>query len=166
MKCPVCKTEMTEQDFGGVKIDVCKDGCKGMWFDWFELTKLDEKNEGFGETLQEALKYPRANDENRGQINCPKCSIPMQVHKYQSAKEVNVDECYKCAGFFLDSGELKAIRDNFMSEQEQEAYSEKLLAEIPDYAKALEDVEKKTARAKAIRNLTKFMRVSYYVSGK
>jgi len=53
-----------------------------------------------------------------------------------------------------------------MSEQEQEAYSEKLLAEIPDYAKALEDVEKKTARAKAIRNLTKFMRVSYYVSGK
>ena len=36
----------TEEDFGGVKVQVCRDGCKGIWFDWGELAKLDEKNEG------------------------------------------------------------------------------------------------------------------------
>ena len=165
MKCPVCQAVMAEQDFGGVKIDVCQDGCKGMWFDWFELSKLDEKNEGFGDVLRKALEYPRVNDENRGLIDCPKCSMPMQVHKYQSAKEVNIDECYKCAGFFLDSGELKAIRDNHMSQEEQEAYNEKLLSEIPDYARAKEDLGKKTARSEAIRRFTKFIRASYYATG-
>ena len=34
MNCPICKKEMVEEDFGGVVIDVCKNGCKGIWFDW------------------------------------------------------------------------------------------------------------------------------------
>jgi len=80
MRCPVCQEEMVEQDFGGVKVDICKDGCKGIWFDWSELSKLDEENEGFGNALKEALDYPRANDEDRGQINCPKCGIPLHAH--------------------------------------------------------------------------------------
>ena len=104
MNCPVCQGQMTEQDFGGVMVDVCKDGCKGVWFDWNELIKLDESNEGLGKALQEALNHARNNDADRGQIPCPKCRIPMHIHRYQSAKEVNVDECYQCGGFFHDSG--------------------------------------------------------------
>src|SRR6185312_14840058 len=120
MKCPVCQKNMSEQDFGGVKVDVCRDGCKGIWFDCFELSKLDEKNEGVGNALQEALHYPRVNDENRGNLTCPKCEKSMHRHLYKSDKEVNVDECYNCGGFFLDSGELTEIREHHMSEQEEE----------------------------------------------
>lgn len=166
MVCPACQNQMSERDFGGVKIDVCEDGCKGMWFDWIELSKLDEQNEGFGKALKQALNYPRLNDDNRKPIGCPKCSIPMFIHKYQSAKEVNVDECYKCAGFFLDSGELKAIRDNHMSQEEQDAYTDKLINQVPEYAKAQEDLEKLEARTQAIRKLTKYIRLSYYMTGK
>ena len=111
MKCPVCQKDMVEQDFGGFKVDVCKQGCKGIWFDWNELSELDEKNEGLGEALREALNYARINDDNRSQINCPKCGILMQIHKYLAAKQVNVDECYSCGGFFIDSGELKYPRE-------------------------------------------------------
>ena len=77
MKCPVCNTEMVEEDFGGVKVDVCKDGCKGLWFDWVELIKLDEKNEGFGNALNEALNCS-VRYEHRGKINCPSffCQAP------------------------------------------------------------------------------------------
>ncbi len=155
---------MVTKDFGGVMIDYCQNGCRGLWFDWGELAKLDEKNEGLGKALQEALNNERVNDENRGQINCPKCNLPMHIHKYESDKEVNVDECYQCGGFFLDSGELKAIRDNFMSEKEREAYSNKLL-ESTGYNQAEKDLEKEKTRAEAIRNFTKFLRISYYVTG-
>ena len=87
MQCPVCKTEMIEKDFGDVRVDVCENGCKGIWFDWAELVKLDETNEGFGGALKAALAYPQTNDENRGQLKCPKCGIPMHTHKYKSSKE-------------------------------------------------------------------------------
>jgi len=157
---------MIEKDFGGVMVDVCKDGCKGIWFDCFELTKLDEKNEGLGNALQEALNYPRTNDEDRGKINCPKCNIPMHVHKYQSSKEINVDECYSCGSFFLDSGELKVARDTFMSEQEEGEYLQKLLKDNPSYQKAKKNLEKEKARAEALRRYTRFLRLSYYMTGR
>jgi len=166
MECTVCGKEMKEQDFGGVMVDVCVNGCKGMWFDWFELGKLDENNEGCGRALQEALHYPQENDENREKINCPKCGLPMHIHKYQSSKEVNVDECYNCGGFFLDSGELKIIRDTFMSEEERDAYAQKLIDDVPEFKQAVEDREKDKARVAAIKNFTKFIRVSYYMTGK
>ena len=166
MNCPVCKKEMVEEDFGGVIVDVCTNGCKGIWFDWAEIIKLDENNEGFGNALEEGLNYPRTNDEERGKINCPKCGIPMHIHKYKSSKEINVDECYVCGGFFLDSGEIKVIRDTFMSEQEEKNYTEKLLKDIPAYQEAKKDLEKEKKRAQAIRNYTRFIRLSYYITGR
>lgn len=166
MKCPVCEKEMTEKDFRGVRIDVCEDGCRGIWFDWLELMKLDEKNEGVGIALKKALHYPRINNVNRAALKCPKCGIPMHAHKYQSSKEVNVDECYSCGGFFLDSGELTFIRDSFMSEEEEAAYAQKLLNEMPEYQEAQEDLTKQQQREEAIRRYTRFLRLSYYVTGK
>ena len=165
MDCPVCQKEMVEEDFGGVKVDICEAGCKGLWFDWFELGKLDEQNEGLGKALKTALSYERVNDENRDQIKCPKCSLRMHIHKYQSEKEVNIDECYQCAGFFLDSGELKSIRENFMSEAEREQYTQKLIDGMPEFKKAQDDLEKEKVRIEALNKFTKFLRLSYYVSG-
>jgi Zn-finger nucleic acid-binding protein len=140
MNCPACGMSMVEEDFGGVLVDVCKNGCKGIWFDWGELKQLDQKHEGIGRALEEALKSPRRNNDDRGPLNCPKCGVKMREHKYRNAKEVNVDECYACGGFFLDSGELKQIRDNNMSEDEREVYVQKLVAETslrPDTQKTI-----------------------------
>jgi uncharacterized protein len=166
MKCPVCQNEMVKQDFGGVQVDVCKNGCKGLWFDWSEVNKLDRKNEGFGDALTEALHYPRSNDADRGQIKCPKCGILMHAHKFASEKEINVDECYQCGGFFLDSGELKIIRDRSMSKEEEQAYAEKMIAGNPVIEKAKQDLDKEETRTEAIRRFTRFIRLSYYATGK
>ena len=162
MKCPVCSKEMVEQDFG-IKVDVCKNGCKGIWFDHGELVRLDEKNEGLGQALKEALNYPRANDENRGQLLCPKCGIPMQTHKYKRSKEVNVDECYNCGGFLLDSGEITEIRDTYMSDEEVDAYMKKIIDAVPEYQLAKADVARTERRTEAVRNYTKFMRLRYWL---
>jgi len=157
MNCPACGSVMVEQDFGGVKVDVCAGGCRGIWFDWFELSKLDEKNEGFGAALKAAMDDPRSNGAGRGQLHCPKCGIPMHAHKYQSSKDVNVDECYLCGGFFLDSGELSAIRESFMDEEEREAYARKLIDDIPEFGRAVEEAEKNSYRAKSIRIFSRYL---------
>ena len=139
MNCPVCSKPMVEKDFGDVRVDVCENGCRGIWFDWQELRRLDEDHEGVGRALEEALKSPRVNDADREPLKCPQCEAVMHAHKYSNAKEVNVDECYACGGFFLDSGELRVIRDNYMSEAERDAYVQKLVGSKPlvgDRAKA------------------------------
>ena len=140
---------MVEEDFGGILVDICKNGCKGIWFDFKELKDLDENHEGVGKVLEEALKSPRKNDTDRGPLKCPKCGINMREHKYKHAKEVNVDECYACGGFFLDSGELKKIRDNYMNEDERETYVKKLVGETS----LREDTQKTTLRAAGCHTL-------------
>jgi len=161
MKCPVCSAEMIEENFG-IKVNVCKNGCKGMWFDWGELAFLDEHDEGLGEALKEALNYPRANEKKRGKIKCPKCGISMQTHKYKRSKEVNVDECYNCGGFFLDSGELTEIRDTYMNDQEVNAYADKLFNEVPGIKDEKADIEKSKKRKEAIQRYTKFFQTNYW----
>ena len=161
MKCPVCGKEMVQEDFG-VQVEVCENGCKGMWFDQGELRRLDEKNKGLGAALEQALRYPRSNDDKRGPITCPRCSLPMHTHKYQRDQEVNVDECYKCGGFFLDSGELTEIRNHYMNDVEVAAYADKLIASVPEYSLAQKDLQAKERRLEAIHGYTRFMTVNYW----
>jgi len=161
MNCPVCGKTMIEADFGDAYIDICKHGCKGIWFDWGELTKLDENNEGFSKAIEEAMLYPRINKPDRPQIKCPNCGIPMRPHKYKSSKEVSVDECYACGGFFLDSGELCQVRENFMNEAERDAYVQKLLDDDPRWQQYKEEKQraKAMARSKAAGKFAKILSI-------
>ena len=164
MECPVCKKGMEEEDFGDVHVDVCK-GCHGIWFDWFELSKLDEEDEGFGTALKEALEYEAGQKKRTSPIKCPKCGMRMHQHKYQRANKIDVDECYHCGGFFLDAGELKAVRENAMTEEEREEYADALMTEFPEVEKEKMDLEKRKQRAEAVNNFTKYIRLSYYIKG-
>ncbi|MFH1489242.1 MAG: zf-TFIIB domain-containing protein, partial [Pseudomonadota bacterium] len=60
MDCPYCGKEMKEEDFGGAGIDVCREGCRGLWFEAFELKKLDKQDGGQGRGLEAALREPLA----------------------------------------------------------------------------------------------------------
>jgi Zn-finger nucleic acid-binding protein len=155
---------MVEEYFGDVQVDVCSKGCKGIWFDWDELVRLDENSEGAGYALEEALKSPRFKQEDREKLFCPRCGISMHAHKYSSAKEVSVDECYGCGGFFLDSGELKEIRGQYMSEEERDAYVGKLLADIPEFKEMEEETKRGRVklRTSAGEKLGDFLRMSKF----
>ena len=43
MKCPACKNPLLEKDAEGMTLDVCYGGCGGIWFDAFELQRVDEE---------------------------------------------------------------------------------------------------------------------------
>lgn len=161
MKCPVCGKEMVQENFG-VKVQVCENGCKGIWFDQGELAQLDANNAGAGAALENALRHPRANDGKRGPINCPKCAIPMHTHKYKRDQEVNVDECYRCGGFFLDSGELTEMRNHRLSDAEVQAYADQLANSVPEYGQQQRELEAEKKRLAAIQRFTKFLTANYW----
>lgn len=161
MKCPVCGKDMVMENFG-IDVEVCENGCKGIWFDHGELQLLDQPGEGMGAALEAALRSPRNNHGQRGPIKCPKCGIPMHTHKFERDKEVNVDECYGCGGFFLDSGELNEIRNHYMSDAEVQAYADQLMNAVPGYTDEVNKIQREEARNKAIGNFTKIMTVDYW----
>lgn len=162
MNCPACGKEMVCEDFGA-QVDVCENGCSGIWFDQGELTRLNEADEGLGQLLENALRDPRNNaEQGRGKLVCPKCNIPMHSHKYARANEINIDECYNCGGIFLDSGELTQVRDHYMSDAEVDAYAEKLIHGVPGFDQAEKEQDAEEARVANMQHLTHFLTVNYW----
>jgi Zn-finger nucleic acid-binding protein len=153
---------MVEQDFG-LKVQVCANGCKGIWFPHGELQQLDTATAGMGEALQAALKSPRVNDASRGQLKCPQCGVPMHAHRFQRDKDVNVDECYACGGFFLDAGELKEIRDHYMDDAGVKAYADQLIGDVdPSFVHDSTEMDWETKRFSASGHLAEKILGAHY----
>ncbi len=160
MECPNCNKPMVEKDFGGVFVDVCELGCNGIWFDWMELIKLNEREEGSGPALKDALHTKIATTSRDGKINCPHCHVPMFEHLYKANKSVRVDECYSCGGFFLDQGELFEIRNGCMNEQEYNKSLDQLVQHIHISAKTIDNPIKHEQRENALKSLARFFHFS------
>jgi len=110
MKCPACALSLTPLKVDGLTVDLCRDGCGGIWFDNFELARVDQMQEQLGEMLA-AVEFNPAAVVLQQKRPCPKCpDIKMLQHKFSPAKPVIVDECPNCGGVWLDGGELAEIR--------------------------------------------------------
>ena len=111
MKCPACFNELTETQVGQVKVDVCYGGCAGIWFDAFELQQVDEVEEAAGEHLLEVPHDPKVVVDFSRKRDCPRCAgIKLQRHFFSAKRNVEVDQCPNCGGYWLDDGELARIR--------------------------------------------------------
>lgn len=111
MKCPACFNELTEMQVGSLVVDVCQRGCGGIWFDAFELERVDEEGEVAGEPLLYLKRDERlAVDMNRKR-DCPRCEgVRLHRHFFSAKRRVQVDQCPNCGGYWLDAGELAQIR--------------------------------------------------------
>ena len=110
IKCPACGKEMEkvlipEQD---INIDICVDGCGGIFFDNREMEKFNSKEENVDLVIN-ALEGRTFNkvDESAVRI-CPACGAKM-VKFGAGNGNVTIDMCYTCGGKFLDNGELQKI---------------------------------------------------------
>ena len=150
MKCPACENELAEKIVDGITVDICDEGCGGVWFDNFEFKKFDEPHESAGESLsdiegQQGLELDHS--EKRG---CPKCpNIIMRRYFYSAKRKTEIDECPTCAGIWLDGGELKTIRAAFESEEEKDKAADKYLNEMfsGDFEKARKKTEEQRAKS-------------------
>lgn len=121
IKCPACQKEMKKIFIPreGINIDVCVDGCGGIYFDNREFKYFDEQAENIDE-LSKAIEgktfIPVNQDLPR---TCPACGSRMVKNHSSAKKMVQVDECYSCGGKFLDHGELDKIRAEYETEEDR-----------------------------------------------
>ena len=121
IECPACGKKMHKiyMPSAGVNLDVCVDGCGGIYFDNREFNKFDEQHEDI-EPLVKAFEGKNYQETNSDSVRiCPACGMKM-VKNFASAKqEVQVDDCYNCGGKFLDHSELDKIRAQYSTEEDR-----------------------------------------------
>jgi len=111
MKCPACYNELRQLQVGSVVVDVCEGGCGGVWFDAFELQRVDDQEEAAGERLTHVQRDPSVVVDSSRKRDCPHCAgIKLSRHYFSARRRIEVDECPNCGGYWLDAGELAAIR--------------------------------------------------------
>jgi len=127
MRCPACDRSLTEHTIGEFQVDICSSGCRGIWFDRFELQKVDEAHENLGERLLELASGEVTAQPVNQRYSCPRCAMIMMRHQFQPSVRVEVDTCPKCAGVWLDHGELTAIRGTEGTEAQRRAVAVKYI---------------------------------------
>ena len=166
MKCPRCDVDLAQVTIEDIQLDVCKDSCGGVWFDRFELQKMDEPHEFTDENLIDvlAIESPVPYDSTLKR-KCPKCEdTVMMRHFFSVKKEVEVDHCPKCAGYWLDEGELFQIRKQYKSESDRKQAAEQYFSDLfdNDLSKMKMESEEKAQQAKKIANMFRLISPRYY----
>ncbi|MHC4517041.1 MAG: TFIIB-type zinc ribbon-containing protein [Planctomycetota bacterium] len=169
MECPACGRQLKEMEAGDIIVDVCANGCGGVWFDNYELQKVDEKHESAGEALLDIPRDPNVKVDHTQKRPCPKCTDqPMMQHFMSIKREVEVDECPACGGLWLDCGELAKFRDQYENEGERQeaagAYFDEVFSE--DFAAIAKEDEQKLAGARKFAHALRFICPTYYIPGK
>lgn len=169
MKCPACDRELQTMKVSDLTVDVCKNGCGGIWFDNFELRKVDEQHEAAGEVLLDIGRAQIYKIDYSKTRSCPKCkTVNMIKHFFSVKKEVEVDECGSCGGIWLDYGELGKIRKEYTTEEARKKAALAYFAEIFDakLEKMRAESEATQGKAKKIAKMFRFICPSYYIPGK
>jgi len=127
MKCPACFNQLKQMQVGSLVVDVCDGGCGGVWFDAFELQRVDEEQEAAGDRLLEIRRDERIKVDASRKRECPRCEgMKLKRHFSSAKRNVEVDECPNCGGYWLDAGELAQIRleKSRTAQEEQTAHTE------------------------------------------
>ena len=169
MKCPACGHAMTEITVRDVSVDACQGGCGGVWFDWLELKKVDEQHEAAGQDLLQVERDPSVQVDHDCKRDCPVCEGVVMMRHFASVKrEIEVDECAKCGGFFLDYGELNQLRSQYATEDERRQAADGLFAELFD--DELDDLHEDSAeqadRSRSFARMFRFVLPSHWLPGK
>jgi Zn-finger nucleic acid-binding protein len=169
MRCPACGNVLSRMTVGGITVDVCRGGCGGIWFDRYELMKVDESHESAGEELLHIERAADVSVDHSKRFSCPKClNVVMMRHFFSVKRQDAVDECPNCGGYWLDVGELATIRNEFETEEERDRAAAEYFSELFDpelaaaHAETVEDLE----RARRIAYIFRFICPSYYIPGK
>ena len=107
MNCPACKKSLRERSVGEITVDMCYGGCGGLWFDATELERVSGPAASALHRILQTTRRAEKKDEPR---NCPRCTGQVLARKWFSpAKEVEIDQCQKCGGIWLDDGEFSRV---------------------------------------------------------
>jgi uncharacterized protein len=167
MKCPACGRDLSAMTAGDVAVDVCAGGCAGIWFDDFELAKLEREERSAGNALLQVPRDAAVQVDVTARRSCPKCGVEMMRRFESVERKVTVDECPTCAGMWLDAGELGAIEAEYASDEDRERaaadYFDSFDGQL-DEIRAEDQAE--LERHRRFAHTFRFICPSYYIHGK
>ncbi len=114
IRCPACGNKMKKVFIpsAGVNVDICVDGCGGIYFDRKEIQHFQKGNDNSYNEIKKELSGKIFTPVNQNETRvCPVCAAKMVKTKIQGLN-VEIDTCYSCGGIFLDNGELELIRES------------------------------------------------------
>jgi len=153
LNCPACGKEM-EKVFipsQGINIDICTNGCGGIYFDNREFDKFDEQDENISGILEKISGKTFEKTDTTQERICPGCGAKM-VKNHSSIKQtIEVDDCYSCGGKFLDNDELQKIRAEY--ENNEQRSGDVLKYVYSHIGSELKEADKKSLKAKMNRDL-------------
>ncbi|MDD5556228.1 MAG: zf-TFIIB domain-containing protein [bacterium] len=168
MICPACGSELREMKTESVVVDVCDGGCGGIWFDRFELQRVDEPHEAACPVLLASEGSPHVEVDHGRRRNCPRCPDTVMMRHFFSVKQqVEVDQCPGCGGYWLDPGELALIRSEYGSEEERRVAAREYFKDIFGHELAAMRAEgsEKAERAWRIARMFRYICPSHYIPG-
>lgn len=121
LNCPACGKVMEKVyiESMGINLDICTDGCGGIYFDNREFKHFDEKNEDISTILKKLEGKEFIDVDTTKTRICPVCGAKMVKNSTSVHQKIEVDDCYTCGGKFLDRDELIKIRAEYDTEQER-----------------------------------------------
>jgi uncharacterized protein len=144
-------------------------GSGGIWFDRYEHMKVDESRTSAGTELLDIERDPTIVVDHRKTLSCTKDpSVVMMRHFSSVKRQVTVDECPSCGGYWLDAGELATIRSEFETEEERDRAAAQYFSELFDteLAAAHGETMRDLATARKVAHVLRFISPSYYIPGK
>lgn len=112
IKCPACKQKMEKVYIPslGLDIDICTDGCGGIFFDENNFNRFYDHTECIDEISNYTDGfYAPANQHLKRQ--CPECGLDMTKSMVNN-NSIEVDVCNNCGGIFLEKEELERFKNN------------------------------------------------------
>ena len=149
---------------------MCDGGCGGIWFDHYELAKVNEAAEAAGEGLLDVERDASLEVDLERRRLCPKCTdgVVMMRHFTSVERKVTIDECAECGGIWLDAGELRAIRTEFPTDEARHAAAAEYFADVfgPELAAEHAESQAELERSQRFARAFRFITPSYYLPGK
>ena len=107
MLCPACDHQLQKIETTKIAFDICKNGCGGILINKQDLKNICLEIEGAGVGFIN-IKLSENERSYTDQVRiCPKCSGRKMVQHFMNG--IEIEECYKCGGIWLDIGELESI---------------------------------------------------------
>ena len=169
MNCPACGHILSAHQVGDITVDICRGGCGGVWFDAHELKRVDESFEPADDGLLDVPRDPSIMVDTTARRHCPRCDDTVMMRHFVSVRrEIEIDECPRCGGTFLDHGELTAIRSQFASEEARreaarDSYSDMFDDELDEES---EQSEECLRRSRGVARMLRVVLPSWWLPGK
>lgn len=117
-RCPKDDFTLAPQDYDGVEIDICPH-CGGAWLDDGELEAIQAAPGLDGKSPTPAMFAPAPLSAAlpEATYNCVTCSSQLVKRDYGFGSGVQIDNCPKGHGMWLDASELQKLELFYEGEQ-------------------------------------------------